>query len=393
MKSVVSYTLSHCQKCLKCLKVCPTEAITIVQERVHIDSRRCINCGLCIEACNTQGLQGKGSTLVDIHNYDFSVALLPSAIYSCCQTTQEAARLTEAIHRLGFDEVIDMSSMDAAITAKIQQDLKHNEKGPMISSFCPVVNRLIKLKYPMLMDRMMNINYPQEIAAYKIKERFKDKGKVGIFYFCECVSKLQLAKYPYGNHESNIDHAISIGDHFPQINRLKENEAESIELCKEGLMSASTHHRYDAKIQVLEADGTNEIMQVLELAEFGQLLQFDYLSLSYCTNGCIGGNLLWGNPFEAGLNLKNLLHDAHKEAESIEGINCSRTDESGVSDPLTIQQKLKIFSVINEVMEKLPHFDCGACGFASCRNMAEQIALGNRTIENCRIMENSEVKK
>ncbi len=33
-------------------------------------------------------------------------------------------------------------------------------------------------------------------------------------------------------------------------------------------------------------------------------------------------------------------------------------------------------ATLDEVMEKLPHYDCGACGFASCRNMAENIALG-----------------
>ncbi|MBN2849274.1 MAG: 4Fe-4S binding protein, partial [Erysipelotrichaceae bacterium] len=32
--SVVTYTLARCQKCLKCLRVCPVEAISIKDERV-----------------------------------------------------------------------------------------------------------------------------------------------------------------------------------------------------------------------------------------------------------------------------------------------------------------------------------------------------------------------
>ena len=112
MKSVISYTLSHCVKCLKCLRICPTEAITIVHERVQIDSHKCINCGHCIEVCNTQGLQGKGSTLIDINNYDKTVALLPSALLSCCGSLKEAARLVEAIGQTGFDEVVQMSEVE-----------------------------------------------------------------------------------------------------------------------------------------------------------------------------------------------------------------------------------------------------------------------------------------
>ncbi len=393
MKSVISYTLSHCQKCLKCLKVCPTEAITIVQERVHIDSRRCINCGHCIEVCNTQGLQGKGSTLVDLDNYDYTVALLPSALFSCTKNAKEAAQLVEAIRRLGFDEVVEMSAIEGAIQHRVKQRIKDAVMHPLISSFCPVVNRLIRLRYPMLLDRLLDLDYPNEIAADLIRTQRTGKGKVGIFCFCECVSKLQLARYPYGNRHSQIDHAVSIGDHFPLIRALKDNEASSIELCRSGLESASLHHDALKGLKVLEADGQDKVQQVLELAEFGQLDQFDYLSLSFCINGCIGGRLLWGNPFEAELHLKKLLETAKKPAVDEDLIPFGSHQEESVSDLLTIQEKLKLFEKVNEVMEKLPHFDCGACGFASCRNMAENIATGKRKLTDCRVLRNDEVKK
>lgn len=388
MKSVISYTLSHCVKCLKCLKVCPTEAITIVSERVHIDSQKCINCGHCIEACNTQGLQGKGSTLIDINNYDYTVALLPSALYSCCSSLQEAAQLTEAIRQTGFDEVVDMSATEGALLAKIAEQVANTPGKPLISSFCPVVNRLIRLKFPMLLDRVINIDYPNEIAAAQIRQRTQDKGRVGIFYFCECVSKLQLAAYPYGNQESQIDHAVSISDQFPQINRLRHNSAVSVGLCRQGLASVASHSGVLKDLEVLEADGQDQVMQVLELAEFGLLSRFEYLSLSYCTNGCIGGQLLWGNPFEARLNLKNLFEEANQPPGSLQDVPLARRSEEPADDLLSVREKLKLFNRVNEVMEKLPHFDCGACGFASCRNMAENIALGKRKGTDCRIIGN-----
>ena len=72
---VVSYTLLKCLKCMRCLKTCPTEAITIKNERVQISASKCINCGECITACTSSGLTAKGSTLVDIANYPKTVCV------------------------------------------------------------------------------------------------------------------------------------------------------------------------------------------------------------------------------------------------------------------------------------------------------------------------------
>ena len=39
---VIEYGLDSCNHCLKCIKVCPTEAIKIVDNKVVIDDNKCI---------------------------------------------------------------------------------------------------------------------------------------------------------------------------------------------------------------------------------------------------------------------------------------------------------------------------------------------------------------
>ena len=75
------------------------------------------------------------------------------------------------------------------------------------------------------------------MAAKKARERLKDKGRVGIYSLCECVAKMTLAKYPYGNHNSDIDHAMSISHVFPKINRLKNKEELDLEMSLTGIQS------------------------------------------------------------------------------------------------------------------------------------------------------------
>ena len=50
MKQVISYLGSGCKNCIKCVKSCPMDAISIVNEQVIIDEDKCINCDICIQA-------------------------------------------------------------------------------------------------------------------------------------------------------------------------------------------------------------------------------------------------------------------------------------------------------------------------------------------------------
>lgn len=386
MKSVITYTLESCTKCLKCLKACPTNAISLEEGRVIISDERCINCGKCVEACHNQGMQAKGSTLVDIDNYDFTVCMIPSALISDFKNKNEVEELFYAVKQFGFDEVVDISDIEGQILDEAHRFSEFSKEPCRILSFCPVINSLIQVNYPTLLNNIIPINYPSEVGAKVIREKYKDKGKVGIFNCCECESKLALAKYPYGNIKYEVDHALSIVDIFPQIRSNMNKGRLPVSLCQEGLQSCNPAMMM-VKESDLVADGFDKIVNILEHAEFGLLNDFNLLALFPCFNGCLGGRLLWGNSYLTKSNIFELISKDDKPISnlSFEDLYIDNLIDE-IKDDRTIQEKLQFFTKVNQQLEKLPGYDCTACGLPSCRIMAEEIVNGNKTINDCKIL-------
>jgi Fe-S-cluster-containing hydrogenase component 2 len=392
MKTAVLYNSENCEYCLKCLRVCPTEAVTFENDMVSINPDKCINCGKCIQTCLTQALVTKGSTLVDIDSYDYTVCLVPSSLVCLCKTKDEIEDLFNAIKLLGFDEVFDISDVEAQVLYETRLLSRADKDKCYISSFCPVVNELIEVKYPSLLDNICSIDYPCEIKAKQIRAEKPEIKNLGIFNCCECQSKLLLAKYPFGNKKSNIDHALAIVDIFPAIKDNLKKGNHPISICAEGLQSINPNSiiRDD---KMLLADGYDKIVNILELAEFGLLSKFDLLELFPCFNGCLGGNLLWGNSYLNENNIYKLYSECDKKMSNIPFNDIYTNYEVESKDNRPMKEKLEFFNLVNQQYDKLPQYDCGGCGFPSCRIMAEEIAKGNRNLDDCHILSSLKEKR
>ena len=151
-KTVVEYTLDECVKCLKCVRACPTSAISLVDNRIVIDDERCINCLHCVRTCHNKGLAAHGSPLSAIDDYDYTVCLVPGALSLRFPAKEEVEQVFRTIKDFGFDEVIDISDVEGAMMEETFRISDEMVTTSIITAFCPVVNRLVETSYPMLLD-------------------------------------------------------------------------------------------------------------------------------------------------------------------------------------------------------------------------------------------------
>ena len=45
-----------CTGCETCLEECPSEAISMVEEKACIDADSCVDCGVCVDACPAEAI-------------------------------------------------------------------------------------------------------------------------------------------------------------------------------------------------------------------------------------------------------------------------------------------------------------------------------------------------
>ncbi len=45
-----------CTGCETCMGECPSEAISMVDEKAEVDSEACIDCGVCVDACPEEAI-------------------------------------------------------------------------------------------------------------------------------------------------------------------------------------------------------------------------------------------------------------------------------------------------------------------------------------------------
>lgn len=391
-----------CKGCTNCIKHCPTGAIRVRQGKAYIISERCIDCGECIRICPSHAKYAEKYPFNEILEYKYRIALPAPTLYGQFNNLDDTDYVLTALKKMGFDDVYEVSQAAEFISEATRLALQQpNRPRPVISSACPAVVRLIRVRFPNLIPNVLDINAPMEEAARLAREKaMKETGlknkDIGVFFISPCTAKITAIKQPICNIRSYVNGVFGIKDIYPVLLQ-QMDKLESTESLKNsgiiGVSWASSGGEASAVLtdRYLAADGIENVIKVLEELEDEKLNDLDFIELNACPGGCVGGPLTVENPYVAKARLQRL--------RKYMPVACNHLNTNEVPDAVKWQRPLEPVSVmrladnvreamvkmkeLNELEKALPGLDCGTCGAPSCRDLAEDIVRGKASIEDC----------
>ncbi len=408
--------VDKCNGCTTCLRHCPTEAIRIRDNHAVIDGERCIDCGECIRICPSKAKKAAFSKLDAMKDFKWKIALPAPTLYGQFENLDDVDYVLNGLKKIGFDDVYEVSAAAEMVSNYTRLYLKtEGIKKPVISSACPVVVRLISLRFPFLKENLVQMLPPMEIAAMLAREKAQREHpellpeEIGICFISPCPGKVSYVKNGFGEYKSHVDVVISISDaYFKLINEMKTTDA--IETMSDsgmiGIGWASTGGEATALFneEYLAADGIDNVIRVLDQIEDGNIPKLEFIELNACTGGCVGGVMTIQNPFIARARLQSLRRFLPVSQHIV-----SPDDNKYIPDnyffgefptykPISrlsdsMAESMRMMADIQKLKAELPGIDCGSCGAPNCRAFAEDVVKGIASPCDCIIKMRDEVKE
>ncbi len=402
----VTLDRDKCMGCINCIKRCPTQAIRVREGKAAINPLRCIDCAECIRICPHHAKTASADPLTVLHNYQYTIALPPPSFYAQFNNIDDPDQVVSALLEMGFAEVFEVARAAELVSEATRRLLQTGQvPRPAISSACPAVVRLIRVRYPDLIDHVLPLAPPIEVAARIAKKKAAEATglapeAIGCIFLSPCPAKISYVRSPIGVQHCAVDAAVAIKEIYPPLlaalKKAPVREGAS-NTGRIGLSWGESGGESSGLVMVddyLAADGIENVIRVLEDLEDEKYRELEFVELDACAGGCVGGVLQVENPYIARAKMKKLrrylpVSRNHLPSTSIPPAMLWDTDLKYA--PVlelsgTRSERFEKYSQLRELQKSLPGLDCGSCGAPSCEALAEDVVRGQAKIEDCTVL-------
>jgi len=376
----------NCQYCYKCLRNCPVKAIRFNKGKSSVIDDDCVYCGTCIEIC-PQHARIYRTDVEDLEKYidkPFLISIAPSFFAHFDQPF----KVITFLRKLGAT-YIQETSLGADMVSFYYKKYVNLRKGKTsISTACPVVYELAEKYYPEVIPYLLPFLSPMNVHALYMKKYF---GDFPVIYLGPCIAKkkdgenyvdliLTFEELDIFIKKNNID-IDSFEESFPN--------APFPERARIYPISGGINSTLDGNWENhLVVEGVDNIIRLFEkINNYGEGF---FVEASACFGGCINGPAIRKDLTL--LEKRRRIISYTERMKSLEGevINWEDIDLN-IRKRFEPQKKVidipeeKIKAVLREMGKDNPkkELNCGACGYATCRDKAIAVILGKAEKEMC----------
>lgn len=406
MRHSIKISKETCQGCVNCIRVCPTEAIRVVDGEISIIAELCIDCGECLRSCSRKALGIDEDDWNRIKESSRTTIIADPSFFSQFSHYSTPEMLEDALESLDLNVLLDEEedAFDLSAYATAQLINRHTKALlPLISVYCPAVLRMIQSRFPELLSRVIPIDTPLELAADLW--RMRTNSTVPLTLLAPCPAKITMVHEPQGRERSHIDYGVTVRRVARSImaadkvssgqgGEAKRRNNRWISWARRGGEARHVQAFSDRKLTVLAVSGMRNTLDVLQELELGRLRGVDFIECRVCDTGCVGGVGTADSRFLANLRMGNIETDwtitpkdlaRTEELYSMDFWSITKEFAPRPRPPLSdnISDAMAKLQQMKEIYSGLPHIDCSSCGRPSCQAMAEEIVRGHGSVTDC----------
>ncbi len=395
----LDFKKAECKNCYKCLRSCPVKAIDARNHQAKIIESRCILCGHCTHVCpqNAKSVHDDTAAVLQLLSKKRVIASVAPSFVSSFGLT-EFAPMKRALTELGFADAFETSEGAAAVTAEYKKLLESGKFENLITSACPAVNRAIQLYHHDVLEFLAPVDSPMVAHAKILHERFPDTDVV---FVGPCIAKKREAK------ESGI---IAAAVTFDELSAMLDKRGIKLEsaptdtkIAKAEVAAANStvseslkakyypisrgiiksFDKFPGGYEYIAVDGVNRLDSALDdLKNVSGV----FLEINACEGACVNGPCAIkhsGGVVEANVSVRNYTNRA--AADNV----CAHPSLFFERKPLEPGDRVptedEIAAVLKSIGKTRPQdeLNCGACGYATCREKAWAVINGYAEEEMC----------
>ena len=386
--SYIQLSEANCRNCLRCVRVCPTKAMTYQNHQPTIIEEECILCGKCYAICPHSAKKVHSDIEAVRQWIREGQPLALSIAPSFASVWPDYPQLKRQLQALGF-AVVEETAVGARLVSEAYMRLiEQRQMKNILSTCCPAVVTYVEKNFPDLIDQLAPVVSPMIAHGFDLKVRYPGYKTV---FLSPCIAKQKEAADP--RFAGAIDAVLTMPDLSAWLKDIPVQEMS--EAVPWENLQASTVRMYptpggvirtlsssDEVYERVSAEGMERVKDALNSIAQGHMEGY-FFELSACEQSCLGGPLLCHVDHSEWKARSAIRRNMDPQDQVRQAQLPSRLRADWQADPIQrsvhTEEEIKDMLFLMGKTTKEKELDCGACGYESCRAKAIAVLEGNAT--------------